>query len=209
MKPQYYGQNEEDRYIEGYFSDNYVGNCIEVGGGNDGIKHSNTFYFENKGWNCLVIEAQPDFATNIRKYRKNVINAAINSSDAESIQFSIVYCNGIPWGGMSGLSVDERLVEMHRQMNFQIDLKKVTVPSSNLQRCAIEHFGKDGTIDFISIDTEGTELDVIKSIDLEQFKVKLIIAENNFGSTEIFDYLSSIGWKRDRVIQQNEFYTKK
>ena len=204
----YHGQNQEDKYIECYFPYHYVGNCIEVGGGNDGINHSNTFYFEKKGWNCLVIEAQPDFAANIRKYRKSVINAAINSSHAEMIEFNVVYCNGMPWGGMSGISVDERLVELHRQMNFQIDFKKIQVPSSSLQHCATDHFGKDSVIDFISIDTEGTELDVIKSIDLEQFQVKLLIVENNFDSTEVFDYLTSIGWKRDRVIQQNEIYIK-
>jgi FkbM family methyltransferase len=205
----YYGQNEEDKYIEEFFPKYYIGNCIEIGGGNNGITHSNTYYFEKKGWNTLVVEAQPEFVNNIKKNRKNVLNAAVTSQAGEEIDFNVVYCNGIPWGGMSSIEIDHRLVEVHKNMGFMIETKKIKVPSISLHECILNHFGDKVLIDFISIDTEGTELDVIKSIDFGKIKVRMLVIENNFDSesdNKIHEYLSNIGWKRQTVLHQNEFY---
>ena len=54
-KTKYYGQWETDHIIEGYFEGQTEGKCIEVGAAN-GIKGSNTLYFEKLGWDCLCIE---------------------------------------------------------------------------------------------------------------------------------------------------------
>jgi len=51
----YYGQWHTDKIIESYFPNQKYGICIEVGAAN-GIKGSNTKYFENLGWNVLCIE---------------------------------------------------------------------------------------------------------------------------------------------------------
>jgi FkbM family methyltransferase len=206
MMQMYYGQNHEDKYIQEFFPFGYIGNCLEIGGGSDGITHSNTYYFEKKGWNALVVEAQPNFAMNIKNNRKNVLNAAVTSKSSDKIDFNVVYCNGIPWGGMSSLVVDERLIELHKNMGFIVETKKIKVPSLTLQDCVLSHFPKGTVIDFISVDTEGTELDVIKSINFEDIMVKLLIIENNFGSSEIGEYLTKIGWKKEFMIEQNEFY---
>ena len=48
----YFGQWETDKIIESYFDVNLKGNCVEVGAAN-GIKGSNTLYFEQRGWNTM------------------------------------------------------------------------------------------------------------------------------------------------------------
>ena len=51
----YYGQWETDKIIASYFNSTIKGTCIEVGAAN-GIKGSNTKYFEDMGWGALCIE---------------------------------------------------------------------------------------------------------------------------------------------------------
>ena len=67
----YYGQWETDRIIESYFDDGYKGICIEVGAAN-GIKGSNTLYFEERGWGALCIEPNTEHKKSLEKHRKLV-----------------------------------------------------------------------------------------------------------------------------------------
>lgn len=204
---QYFGQAGEDKLIKTYFPPNYIGKCIEIGGGNNGVTHSNTFHFENLGWECLVIEAQPSFYEGVKANRKNVLNYAVSNENNDAIDFTVVCCNGQPWGGMSSLQVDQRLVELHREMGFVVTEEVIKVPARRVDWCIENHFNYP-TIDFISIDTEGTELDVLKSFDVNKYNIKLLIIENNFGDKGIEDYLKSCGWRKDNTLEQNEFYVR-
>ena len=63
-------------------------------------------------------------------------------------------------------------------------------------------------IDFISIDTEGTELDVVKGFDISLYNVSLFVIENNYEDKEIEEYMKSIGYKKDQRYKINDFYIK-
>jgi FkbM family methyltransferase len=214
---QYYGSSQEDKFIKEYFPEGYIGRCIEVGG-SDGITHSNTYYFEKTlGWECLVIEPQPGprFFDSCSAIRKNALNCAVASENKDDVEFTVVYCNyqnsgHQQWGGMSGLQVDQKLVELHKEMGLDPQEVKIPVPTRRLD-FIIENFFEEENlvVDFITIDTEGTELDVLKSFDTLKYKTKLIVVENNWKNSEIGDYLAQFGWKRDRVVEQNEFFVRK
>jgi hypothetical protein len=51
-------------------------------------------------------------------------------------------------------------------------------------------------IDFLSIDIEGNDLDILKSLDLNRYKIKAVCVEHNFreGSDEIKDYMDKNGY---------------
>ena len=63
-------------------------------------------------------------------------------------------------------------------------------------------------IDFISIDTENTELDVLKGIDLNVYNVKLFVVENNYDEPFCEDYLKQYGYRKINRIAVNDFYMK-
>ena len=63
-------------------------------------------------------------------------------------------------------------------------------------------------IDFISIDTENTELDVLKGLDLNKYNVKLLLIENNFDEPFCADYLKQYGYTRIKRIAVNDFFVK-
>ena len=64
----------------------------------------------------------------------------------------------------------------------------------------------------ISIDTEGTELDILKSINLNNFDIKLITVEHNFTEKReaIYSYLNNQGYKRvlESFSQMDDWYVK-
>ena len=49
-------------------------------------------------------------------------------------------------------------------------------------------------VDFLSIDTEGGELEILKSIDYDAFHIEFIVVENNFHDPEIINFMVSKGY---------------
>lgn len=201
----YYGQWNADQVIASYFPPDYIGTCIEVGGGFTAVDGSNTYYFEKRGWNCLVIE--PLFADSCARFRTNVFECAVASINKDDVEFTVALLNGQPWEGMSGLEPDERLIERHRKDGYHIETKTSRVDCRRLD-WIIKNYFDQPTIDFITIDTEGSELDVLMSFDINKYNTKLIVLENNFHDAALEEYMKNEGWRKDKVVEVNEFYVR-
>lgn len=201
----YYGQWETDRIIEKYFDKDFVGTCVEVGAA-DGIKGSNTKYFEDKGWKTLCIEPNPLFKDSLYEERAEVVMSAVGEIENESVDFNvfIIGKNNI-MSSISGLVVDDKLVDSHKHLIR--DNYKIKVPVKRLDNI-LESQGYDKEIDFISVDTESSELDVLKSIDLSEWNVKILVVENNHNDPDIEIYLGQFGYKKDRRYKVNDFYVR-
>ena len=201
----YYSQFGEDRILEEYFGKDYKGGCIDVGASN-GVSINNTKHFEENGWHCLCIEPVPTFYDQLKINRSNTLNYAVSPIDGK-LDFTIVYLNGEPGEACSSLIVDETLIQNFKNMGFVVTLEKITVESRTLDYC-VENFYKHNKIDFISIDTEGTELDVLKSFSIEKWNPTLFVIENNFNDPDIEIYLNLFGYKKIRRLEVNDFYIK-
>jgi len=203
---EYYGQWETDSIISKYFDEDFVGTCIEVGAG-DGIKGSNTKYFEDRGWKTLCIEANPEFENDLKSCRKDVVMTAVGSDENEEVDFNVfVVGERDIMTSISGLVVDEKLVESHKHLIK--DTYKIKVPVVKLDTILDER-GFDEKIDFISIDTESTELDVLMGIDFSKWKIDLLVVENNHDESDIETYLKQFGYVKDRRYKVNDFYVRK
>lgn len=201
---QYYGQWETDRIIEKYF-DKSNGVCVEVGA-SDGTKGSNTKYFEEKGWKTLCIEANPAYKEILTETRQEVEIVAVGDEPSNSSEFNVfVIGKDKILSSISGLDVDEKLVESHKHLIHE--QYKIQVPVKRLGDI-LDDRGYSADIDFISIDTEGTEISVLKSIDLEKWNVKMLVVENNHIDLDIEKYLQQFGYKKDTRYKVNDFYVK-
>lgn len=61
-------------------------------------------------------------------------------------------------------------------------------------------------IDFLSIDVEGRELDVLKGLDIERYKPRLILVEYHVYSLELHRYFVKSGYKLIRRTKDNNLY---
>jgi FkbM family methyltransferase len=213
----YYGASTPplDSIIASAFpKDGYKGVCIDIGAG-DGKLGSNTLYFERNGWDCLCIEPNPIYTEYLQACRKNVVTAAVTSNtEASTMPLKVVKVNTVgvhdgdpphQYGALTSLQTDEKLYQRFKQQGLILEEYEVSTKVMTLTNC-IEENSFPTKIDFISIDTEGTELDVIKSIDFNKIQVSMFVVENNFKTTEIEDYLQPLGYIKYLTHEENDFY---
>jgi FkbM family methyltransferase len=198
-----YADYETDLEIQKYFDPGYSGVCIDIGAG-FGTERSNTYYFEKKYWRCLCIEPNPGLYNHMRMYRRLALNIACSNYDKKGVAFQIYDINDGNQEAISSLVVDKRLVESHKGMINKVEEIKVEVKKLDtvLSRINLEK------IDFVSIDTEGTELEVLMGFDINRWKPSLFIIENNFEESKFLDYLRDFGYKFSQRIGVNDFFTR-
>jgi FkbM family methyltransferase len=207
----FYGQWQTDKIIESYFDKDYIGTCIEVGAA-DGVKGSNTYYFEKKGWKVLCIEPNPKYKNNIEKYRKLIryFACGAESKKTEMTIFEVGEKNIM--SSLSSISPDQRLVNDHINIinkSYKIEVQQSTLNNILENEVLDTEFEEIEEIDFISIDTEGTEIEVLKGIDFNKYKIKLLVVENNYNDSIIEDYLREFGYVKQERYKINDFYLKK
>jgi FkbM family methyltransferase len=208
MNQKFYGQfmPPVDKLIRDYFPDKEYGTCIEIGAV-DGVEYSNTYHFELNGWDVLCVEPIPNHYEQLLKNRKLSLNYAISSQNVDEIIFTSVVLDNDTRSAISSLSIDDRLFDQIKGWGYNPIKEEIKVTTKRLDWCIENHFNHN-TIDFISIDTEGTELDVLKSFDVNGYNTKLLIVENNFNDPEIEEYLNTKGWIKDKRVEVNDFYIK-
>ena len=179
----FHSQFGEDRYIFEHLNLPERGVFVDVGAGHP-VHLSNTYFFERNGWTGVCIDADPKQYELLKKERANVEWAAVSSNEGE-IDFSLAYFPTYS----STFSKDE-----YRGI-IKVPFKRtISVPAFKLETILEKH--DISTIDLLSIDVEGTELEVWQSFDSEKHKPKVLIIEYyTFGlsdnSKSIKDFFSN------------------
>ena len=197
-----YAQFGEDDIIAGYFPSNYVGTCIDIGAAN-GTSGNNSYLFEQKNWLSLCIEANPTLYEQCKQTRKHTVNYAVSNYNKNNELFTIYHLHNGNEEAVSSLKADQRLINDHATMiknTIEISVNVRTLDS------IISEVSLFDQIDFVSIDTEGTELDVLKGFDIVKWKPRLFIVENNYNTNEVEEYLKQFSYKKDRRNAVNDFF---
>jgi len=199
-KKEYFSQYGEDRALDKIFQKS-SGFCIEVGG-YDGVTGSNTYYFERLGWDCLVLEPMPDFCKKIREARFcRVIEVAASNKDGVASFFVA--------DGVETLStMDGSKNHFERIKTSGGGLSEITVQTRKLANILDELLVRE--IDFITIDVEGHELEVLEGMELERISPRIIIVEDNsYGlDNALCSYLKSKSYRRFKKTGCNFWFVK-
>jgi FkbM family methyltransferase len=161
---------------------------VEVGTGN-GELLSNTFMLEKRfGWQGILFEPDRRFHESIGKLRTAKLDERpVYSCDDKVLQFLEVSRAG----ELSTLSEFRR-----EDGRFRFgSMREVKTTSLNT---AFSLHNAPREIDYISIDTEGSELEVLQGLDFNKYKVGFLTIEHNFvaGKKEAFaEFLAPFGFK--------------
>jgi len=207
----FYSQNGEDYLLWEFFNHKLNGFFIDVGAF-DGIHLSNTYSFENKGWKGICIEPHPNYYPLCKKNRPDSIclNLACISNDSDN--FCDFYFEKI--GLLSGIGIKENEDDIkQRYLNRGLDYKgiqKAKVKSRSLNSIINDYLPANCEIDFISIDVEGTELDVLNGLNLNKFSPRVIVIEGNTDEAkkEIIEYMKLFDYKLARELKINLFFVR-
>lgn len=183
-----YGQ---DTYIlTHFFPDRYNGVFIEFGA-DDGYRLSNTYVLEKyRGWTGLCIEPLPHRFELLKKNRSCVCIHGCVAPQEGQVTFRVVEGEGELLSGIEN-EYDPR----HRARIAQEaqSWRFIEVPTYRLSRLMKDH--NITSVDFLSIDTEGGELGIIQSLSDEELShIDVICIEDNYGDSEITQFLESKGF---------------
>ena len=193
----FYSQDGQDQYLETNVFKGYKhGVYIDVGA-YDGVDINNTLYFETvHGWNGVNIEPMKESFDElvINRPRSININCAVCNSDGETTFFNNVGHTKLISGITSTFDPRhlQRLHDENRDWGSTTELIKV--PTKRLETICDEH--KIHHVHYLSIDVEGGEFEVIKSINFDKVFIDVIGFENNYDdvSAPIVEYLKHKGY---------------
>jgi len=160
----------QDVYVlNNIFGKKRNGFFIELGAA-DGITHSNTYAMEKDfSWNGICIEPNPKYKSLLDKNRTcNKVYFPVYSSSNKMVNFSVV-----DYGQFSGISN-----HLGNIGNSKIE-KKIKLKTKTLTQICDE-CNAPKYIDFLSLDTEGTELEVLKGFDFNKYTIGYICVEHNY-----------------------------
>lgn len=194
----YYAQIGQDRYLDrALFRGQRHGVFVDVGA-HDGVSLSNTCYFERTlGWRGVCLEPTPWVYDRLVKNRSCAcVNAAAFSHEGR-LSFR-----------MGGDSFLNGVVGHHNTAARQTGpAEVVSVPCVTLTR--LLRSLAVSVVDYLSIDTEGSELEVLKGLDLERVHVNVLDVEWNGDRAyleALTQHLAARGFRRHRVHRFDAFF---
>ena len=195
----YYSQYGEDRILDWLFRGTR-GTCVEVGG-NDGATFSTTLYFEKAGWETILVEPIPELGERIRASRRGrLFNCAASDKAGRAVL-------SIPASGDVYASLEANPT-MSAMMKDPAAVKAVEVETRTLDSM-LEEAGVS-SIEFITIDVEGHETQVLKGFDLERWRPAVVIVEDaaDFGETPVRAHMRRKGYRRVYRSGGNDWYVR-
>jgi len=140
-------------------------------GAADPIQLSNTYFLYLAGGRGVLVEPNPAYGNQIRKVRPEdkLLPAGIGISDATEADYYMF--NG---DGLNTFDPEQAQLVTKRP---EIKLEKVIkMPLVNINRAISENFGGNCP-DIVSIDIEGLDLPVLKTLDFTKYRPKIVCAE--------------------------------
>ena len=203
----FHSQFGQDKFINDYFFKNIKNGFFVEIGAYDGVSGSNCFYFEkHKNWDGIAIEPSLQQFAFLQKNRKCLcLNTAI-TKNAETKEFIDVIDGYTMMSGINDKSYYKATLDTINQ-DPRTQVEKRFIETSTIEKI----LNKNNLIDYLSIDVEGGEMEILESIDFDFYNIKVISVENNKPEEIVFDkLLKRKGFEyADKLGVDEIFYNKK
>ncbi|MCB9317245.1 MAG: FkbM family methyltransferase [Lewinellaceae bacterium] len=202
-----YSQDGEDIVLLSFFEErkNYIGFYVDVGAHHP-VRFSNTFLFYKKGWRGINIDPTPNSMRPFKFMRRRDINLEVGIGNKETEM--TFFCFNEP-----ALNTFDQQVADLRSKNPNYTIRKtLNVPIKPLAQVLNDYLPSDSKIDFLSIDVEGLDLEVLKSNDWSKFRPEFLLVEDvNFTmedptSSEIYLFLKEKKYKIISSLKRTIMY---
>lgn len=178
---------------------------IEFGATN-GVDLSNTYILEkNYGWHGILVEPARCWHNQLVNNRSAIIDTrCVWSKSREMIEFNEALT--------PELSTIQHFSNSDNHLEYRKNGEKYLVETVSLNDLLDEHNAPQ-TIDYLSIDTEGSEFDILRNLDFDKYKISTITCEHNYTTTrdDIRSLLINNGYinKFEEISDFDDWYVKK
>lgn len=190
----FYSQDKQDEYLENNVFKGYKNGVFMDVGAHDGIDINNTLFFEKyHNWSGINVEPIKDVYNRLVINRPNCININCAVSDNDEINdfiYNIGYTEMI--SGLKKSYHSKHYDRLHYEnIIYGSNTKIIKINTKRIETICDEHNIKH--INYLSVDVEGAEFDVIKSINFNKVFIDVIGFENNYHeiSIPIIEYLKT------------------
>jgi FkbM family methyltransferase len=172
-----YSQEGEDLILSRLFAEQASGFFVDVGAHHP-QRFSNTFLFYQRGWRGINIDAMPNSMAPFRRARPRDINLEIPIlKERKRLQF--YQFNEPALNGFSG-----ELSAFRSGLPKYHVVRTIELEGRPLAELLAEHLPPGQSIDFLSVDVEGLDLEVLESNDWSRFRPKVVLVEALCSSLE-------------------------
>ncbi len=187
-----YSQEGEDMILKRIFEIQKTGFYIDIGAHHP-KRFSNTYIFYKTGWRGINIDAMPGSLKMFNKHRKKDINieAVIFDKKSEINYFSFKE---------SALNTINSQLGEERKQKYEL-LKVYKIYTKTLAEILNEYLPENKKIDFLTIDVEGADFEVLKSNDWKKYQPKIVLIEirnknlNDIPENPISLFLTNLGYE--------------
>ena len=187
----------QDLFVFYYSGFKKGGFFVEIGVGN-GKDISNTYFLErSKNWQGLLCEADTRMIKEIKINRKcKLVSLPVTEFCKKKIKFF------------------ENLKDPYQSSSSLRSYSRIKNTKSICINHLLEKNNAPTKIDYISIDTEGTEYNIIKNINFNKWKIRIFTIEHNFNTAnrnKIYNILTKNNYKRfhSNISYMDDWYIKK
>ena len=193
-----YSQEGEDRVLSSLLFKLHGNKKINDGfyvdvGAHHPYRFSNTFLFYRQGWHGINIDAMPGSMSAFNKQRSRDIN--VESGVGRKIETLQFYVFNEP-----ALNTFDKDLAKDRCNDVWHIKATVDVPIVPLSGIMKKHVPKGQRIDFLTVDVEGFDLEVLQSNDWEEYRPLIVLVETfgltfeDLASDSVTGYLRSLGY---------------
>jgi FkbM family methyltransferase len=180
----FYSQHKQDEYLENNIFKGYKNGFYVDVGAHDGVSLNNTLFFEKThNWKGINIEPNKNVFDKLITNRPHNINLnlAVCNNDGETDFLSNTgYTEML--SGIKNTFDDRHLQRLYRE-NIQMGGYTQLIKVNTKKLETIFDLYNISQIHYLSIDVEGAEFEVIKSINFNKVFIHIIAFENNFNDT--------------------------
>lgn len=204
-RAQWFSQAGQDQFVaDAVFKGKRGGVFMDLGA-YDGVTGSNTLALEMfRGWTGLMVEPSPKYAAAARLARRAPVAevaVGVEEGEAEFLHVTEGYTqmSGLADSYSPELRAKIEADERHRGEMLKVPVKTIAglIAAYDLRN-----------VDFISLDVEGAEVDVLGGFDFARYGVHAWAIENNSGGSEIAQVMQVAGYRLAEHIGVDEIYVR-
>ena len=190
-----YSQFNEDLFLVDFFHNKKKGKFVDLGAFHP-IRYNNTYLLYKKGWSGTNIDLNPVAIDMFNIARNRDINICALMSEKSNIEKNVYYEHG--FSAVNSLVLTKELKKV---------LKKVKIMKTKTFDDLVSH-----DFDFLNIDLEGHDYEVLRTINLKKNKPGLIcieILENSKDKENIFKYMTKNNFEFINKCKVSYFFKNK
>lgn len=168
-----FAQEGEDMVLRKIFENlGRPGRYVDVGAHHP-VRFSNTYFFYLRGWRGINVEPNPDIRDAFLLLRPNDINLTLGVAPTAGILEYTVFNEPALNTFDSAFAA-----RMEAEKKYSI-VNRIRIPVQRLDQVLSEHHPANTPIDFMSVDVEGLDLEVLRSNDWTRFRPQVVVVEQH------------------------------